>query len=240
MTLTRTPCSGRLVATRRCFRSLPPAAAARAPPLPHPPQPSHVHRSPPPHCSHPHIRYTKGGWQGHVHTAVMQLQHGVTYSYRVGDRSGGWSDVFTYTALPADIGCETRPLRLLQVADMAYDQASDHTVRSSLPCSRERAHVSLRCRWLRCRRKWTLVSSTSCSTPATSPMSALLSHAVHHAAWCAAAMHLTPPQADGDMPHWDAFLTKVQVPVPPPLRVLHCVCLSHAHISTSRALCPTW
>jgi hypothetical protein len=59
----------------------------------------------------------------------MDLQHGVTYSYRVGDSSGGWSDVFTYRALPADVGSADRPLRLLQVADMAYDQASDHTVR---------------------------------------------------------------------------------------------------------------
>ena len=58
----------------------------------------------------------------------MQLQPGQTYSYRVGDPSGGWSDVFTYHALPADIGSEARPLRLLQVADMAYDNASDHTV----------------------------------------------------------------------------------------------------------------
>jgi hypothetical protein len=64
-----------------------------------------------------------------VHTAIMDLQHGVTYSYRVGDSSGGWSDVFTYRALPADVGSADRPLRLLQVADMAYDQASDHTVR---------------------------------------------------------------------------------------------------------------
>ena len=41
------------------------------------------------------VRYTKGGWSGHVHTSIMQLQPGVTYSYRVGDSSAGWSDVFT-------------------------------------------------------------------------------------------------------------------------------------------------
>ncbi len=76
----------------------------------------------------PRRSYTKGGWLGHVHTAIMQLQPGTTYTYRVGDASGGWSDAFTYAALPADVGSEGRPLRLLQVADMAYDAASDHTV----------------------------------------------------------------------------------------------------------------
>ena len=78
----------------------------------------------------PRCSYTKGGWLGHVHTAIMQLQPGTTYTYRVGDASGGWSDGFTYAALPADVGSEGRPLRLLQVADMAYDAASDHTVRA--------------------------------------------------------------------------------------------------------------
>jgi hypothetical protein len=81
------------------------------------------------HCNDSARSYSKGGWLGHVHTAVMQLQPGQTYSYRVGDPAGGWSDVFTYNALPADIGSEARPLRLLQVADMAYDHNSDHTVR---------------------------------------------------------------------------------------------------------------
>jgi hypothetical protein len=63
----------------------------------------------------------------------MELQAGTRYMYRVGDSSGGWSGVFTYSALPADVGSDARPLRLLQVADMAYDQASDHTVRPPPP-----------------------------------------------------------------------------------------------------------
>ena len=83
-------------------------------------------------------RYSKGGWLGHVHTAIMELQPGTTYSYRVGDGDGGWSAVFTYNSLPADVGSLDRPLRLLQVADMAYDNASDHTVRRTPP-----RHLSL-------------------------------------------------------------------------------------------------
>lgn len=111
--------------------------------------------------------YTKGGWVGHVHTAIMELQPGTTYSYRVGDGDGGWSAVFTYNSLPANVGSLDRPLRLLQVADMAYDNASDHTV-------------------------------AALGAEVAAGLVDLILHPGDVS------------YADGDMPHWDNFLTKMQ------------------------------
>jgi hypothetical protein len=73
--------------------------------------------------------YTNGGWRGQLHRAVMTgLAPGQAYSYRVGDEVGGWSDVFSYSTLPTAAGSAGRPLRILQVGDMAYDNNSDVTV----------------------------------------------------------------------------------------------------------------
>lgn len=73
--------------------------------------------------------YTHGGWVGVVHSAVMSgLAPGTRYDYRVGDGAAQWSAVQTFATLPADVGSEARPLRFLQVGDMAYDAQSDATV----------------------------------------------------------------------------------------------------------------
>lgn len=73
--------------------------------------------------------YTQGGWIGVIYTAVMTgLQQGTLYSYWVGSTAGGRSQVYTFNTFPANIGTPERPLRVLQIGDMAYDNASDATV----------------------------------------------------------------------------------------------------------------
>eukprot|EP00047_Mylnosiga_fluctuans_P007489 m.253667 g.253667 ORF g.253667 m.253667 type:complete len:536 (+) comp18485_c0_seq1:382-1989(+) len=83
-----------------------------------------------PHASNGWWRtYTVGGWIGIVHTAVMAgLQANTTYAYRVGDAFGGWSPLWTFTTLPAAAGTSLRPLRIIQIGDMSYDNSSDETV----------------------------------------------------------------------------------------------------------------
>jgi len=75
--------------------------------------------------------YSFAGWLGVVHTATMTgLAAGTKYSYRVGDAAGGWSDVWNFTTLPSNLGTPARPFRIVQVADMSYDNQSDATVAS--------------------------------------------------------------------------------------------------------------
>jgi len=72
--------------------------------------------------------YTKGDWNGIIHTAVMSgLQPNTTYTYRVGDANAGWSSVFTFKTFTSDIGSGT-PLRVIVIGDMGYDDSSDNTV----------------------------------------------------------------------------------------------------------------
>lgn len=73
--------------------------------------------------------YTFGGWLGVIHVATMtRLSPATAYSYRVGDASGGWSDVYNFTTLPTNVGTAARPLVMLSIGDMAYDVNSDETV----------------------------------------------------------------------------------------------------------------
>jgi hypothetical protein len=73
--------------------------------------------------------YTWSGWIGVVHEATMvNLAPGTTYTYRVGDADGGWSDLFNFTTLPLNAGTAARPLRVVQIGDMGYGNASDQTV----------------------------------------------------------------------------------------------------------------
>jgi hypothetical protein len=73
--------------------------------------------------------YTESGWIGTIHSATMTgLQAGATYTYRVGDDEGGWSPAVNFTVLPANVGTAARPLRVVQIGDMAYDHTSDATV----------------------------------------------------------------------------------------------------------------
>ena len=46
----------------------------------------------------------------------------------MGDAAGGWSRVINFSTIAPDAGSAARPLRAIQVGDMAYDQASDNTV----------------------------------------------------------------------------------------------------------------
>lgn len=73
--------------------------------------------------------YSSGGWVGSIHSAVMTgLKPATTYYYRVGDASGGWSDIVSFNTLPANAGTAARPLRVLQVGDMGYADASNQTI----------------------------------------------------------------------------------------------------------------
>ena len=76
-------------------------------------------------------RYTNGGWIGVIHTAIMtHLQPGKQYTYRVGDSAGGWSSLATFSTLPSDIGSKAHPLRMIQVGDMGFGDASNETIAS--------------------------------------------------------------------------------------------------------------
>lgn len=73
--------------------------------------------------------YTYGGWVGTLHNAVISgLEAGQTVSYRVGDDAGGWSDVLTYTTLPANAGTSARPLKVAQLGDTGFGTAGDATI----------------------------------------------------------------------------------------------------------------
>ena len=73
--------------------------------------------------------YTNGGWIGTIHTAIMtHLEPGTEYQYRVGDASGGWSDVTIFTTLPPDIGTTSRPLRMVQIGDTGFGDESNETI----------------------------------------------------------------------------------------------------------------
>lgn len=49
---------------------------------------------------------------GVIHIADMTgLLPGQTYSYRVGDASGGWSEPYNFTAFPDNLGTADRPFR---------------------------------------------------------------------------------------------------------------------------------
>lgn len=72
--------------------------------------------------------YTAGGWIGVIHSAKMtNLIPDSTYVYRVGGDVTGWSQNITFKTLPSVIGVPSRPLRVLQLADMGYAQFSNAT-----------------------------------------------------------------------------------------------------------------
>eukprot|EP00051_Salpingoeca_urceolata_P004673 m.66805 g.66805 ORF g.66805 m.66805 type:complete len:507 (+) comp13782_c0_seq3:970-2490(+) len=75
------------------------------------------------------ITYTTAGWLGQIHTAVMTgLKPGSVVQYRVGDAAGGYSKMFSFHTLPADVGTDATPLSLVHLADIGYGPASDGTV----------------------------------------------------------------------------------------------------------------
>lgn len=66
---------------------------------------------------------------GVLHEAtITNLEPGLTYTYRVGDEAGGWSAAYNFSTLPLRVGSVGRPLRIVQIGDMAYDNTSDATV----------------------------------------------------------------------------------------------------------------
>jgi hypothetical protein len=73
--------------------------------------------------------YDKGGWVGEIHAALItDLAPNTTYYYRVGDETGGISDVFQFTTLPTVVGTKSRPLRVAALADTGYGPNSDETI----------------------------------------------------------------------------------------------------------------
>ena len=73
--------------------------------------------------------YALGGWQGTLYSAIMdKLQPGVTYSYRVGSDSGGWSAAANFSTLPAATGSAQRALRLAHIGDMGWGNNSNNTI----------------------------------------------------------------------------------------------------------------
>ena len=69
--------------------------------------------------------YTKAGWVGVIHRAVMtDLKPATTYYYQVGaDDSSGWSDIYSFTTFTPG-----KEINFAVIADMAYDHNSDNTV----------------------------------------------------------------------------------------------------------------
>jgi hypothetical protein len=83
--------------------------------------------------------YTESGWIGVIHSAAMTgLQAGQSYTYVVGDDAGGWSAPANFTVLPSNVGTAARPLRIVQIGDMAYDNNSDATVAQIVAMVEER------------------------------------------------------------------------------------------------------
>eukprot|EP00758_Cryptobia_borreli_P005756 Tbor_TRINITY_DN4980_c0_g1::TRINITY_DN4980_c0_g1_i1::g.10000::m.10000 len=72
---------------------------------------------------------TKGGWIGTIYTATMTgLKPNTMYTYKVGSPKNGFSQIFSFTTFPTNIGTPGRPLRILNVGDMGYNHLSDYTV----------------------------------------------------------------------------------------------------------------
>lgn len=69
--------------------------------------------------------YTKAGWVGVIHRALMtDLKPATTYYYQVGaDDSSGWSDIYSFTTYTPN-----KEINFAVIADMAYDHNSDDTV----------------------------------------------------------------------------------------------------------------
>ncbi len=73
--------------------------------------------------------YTLGGWVGTLYsTAMAGLSPGAAYTYRVGSDAGGWSAWENFTALPSDVGTDSRPLRLVHIGDMGWGDNSNETI----------------------------------------------------------------------------------------------------------------
>lgn len=71
--------------------------------------------------------YSEGGWVGVIHTAVMtSLAENTAYWYSI----SGLNENITFRTLPANVGMAgAAPLRIGQIADCAYDNNSDGTIR---------------------------------------------------------------------------------------------------------------
>lgn len=69
--------------------------------------------------------YTKAGWVGVIHRALMtNLKPATTYYYQVGaDDNSGWSEIYSFTTYDPN-----KELNFAVIADMAYDTNSDGTV----------------------------------------------------------------------------------------------------------------
>lgn len=66
--------------------------------------------------------YTASSWIGTIHTAfIPNLEPGNTYTYRVGDSNGGYSDCYNFTTFPRNIGTAQLPLVIAQIGDMDYN-----------------------------------------------------------------------------------------------------------------------
>mgnify|MGYP001559802650 CR=1 FL=1 len=83
-----------------------------------------------------HRTYDIGGWEGFLHSAVMDGLHADTsYSYQVGGEPRGgdepivWSDVFTFRTMPSTVGDDATPLRFLTVTDMGWGPEAKDTQR---------------------------------------------------------------------------------------------------------------
>jgi phosphodiesterase/alkaline phosphatase D-like protein len=76
------------------------------------------------------LTYTKAGWVGVIHRAIMtDLQPATTYYYQVGADDGGsnWSEIFSFTTFTPN-----KEINFAVIADMAYDVFSDDTVASMI------------------------------------------------------------------------------------------------------------
>lgn len=75
------------------------------------------------------LTYTKAGWVGVIHRAIMTgLKLGTTYYYQVGaDDNSGWSEVYAFNTIG-----EGKEINFAVIADMAYDTLSDDTVASMI------------------------------------------------------------------------------------------------------------
>lgn len=74
------------------------------------------------------LTYTKAGWVGVIHRAVMTgLEPATRYYYQVGadDGGSGWSEVHSFVTYTPG-----KDINFAVIADMAYDENSDYTVAS--------------------------------------------------------------------------------------------------------------
>eukprot|EP01102_Stenamoeba_stenopodia_P014153 TRINITY_DN4671_c0_g1_i1.p1 TRINITY_DN4671_c0_g1~~TRINITY_DN4671_c0_g1_i1.p1 ORF type:complete len:564 (-),score=90.15 TRINITY_DN4671_c0_g1_i1:145-1701(-) len=71
--------------------------------------------------------YTSGNWSGVIHRATLvDLEPFVNYTYRCGDETAGWSDVYSFVANSGNL--PTEELRIVVVGDMGAAIWSDGTV----------------------------------------------------------------------------------------------------------------